>query len=179
MTKDDKQKVKGKKGVEELHQQVGDLTEALQRERADAVNQRRLHDEQYARLQSSVKAQVLQELLPAIDNLERALKHAPKELEGNDYVKGVQSVVKQFDKTLTDLSVERIQTVGHQFDPNLHEAVGMEDGAGEIEVVCEELQSGYRLGDYIIRPAMVRVRREPAQTQQKVDSNKQENKEEK
>lgn len=143
----------------DLEQQVRELTEALQRERADAVNLRRRQEEQIGNLTTVVKAQVIQELLPAIDNLERALKHVPKELEQNDYVKGVQGVVKQFEKTLADLGVERIKTVGEVFDPKLHEAVGMEDGDGDIEVVCEEMQPGYKINGEVIRHAMVKVQR--------------------
>jgi molecular chaperone GrpE len=146
--------------IKQLEEQIADLTEALQRERADAVNQRRRHEEQYAQLKTIVKAQVVRELLPAIDNLERALKHVPKELEGNEYVKGVQGVVKQFEKTLNDLGVDRIKTVGELFDPVLHEAVAVEDGEGTVEVVCEELQPGYVLGGEIIRHAMVKVKME-------------------
>ncbi len=145
--------------VVELQQKIDDLTDALQRERADAENIRRRHDDQYAGVQKVVKARVIGELLPAIDNLERALKHAPKELEGNDYVKGVQGVVKQFEKTLSDLGVQRIKTVGEVFDPALHEAVGVE-GDGEVEVISEELQAGYVVDGEVIRHAMVKVKRE-------------------
>jgi molecular chaperone GrpE len=149
-----------KPSVKELEQAVGELTEALQRERADSQNIRRRHDEQIASLKNLVKANVVRELLPAIDNLERALKHVPKDLDGNDYVKGVQGVVKQFEKVLTDMGVERIKTVGEIFDPRYHEAIHMEDGTGTVEVVSEELQAGYKLGDEIIRHAMVRVKME-------------------
>jgi len=142
----------------DLEKQVAELTEALQRERADVINVRRRHDEQVAGLKNMVKAKVVRDLLPVIDNFERALKHVPKELEANDYVKGVQGVVKQFEKTLADLGVERIKTVGEPFDPRYHEAVSMEEGDGTEEVVSEELQAGYKLGDEIIRHAMVRVK---------------------
>ncbi len=142
-----------------LQQQVTELTEALQRERADAANIRRRHDEQIATLRTSVKASVIEDLLPVIDNFERALKHVPKELVGNDYVKGVQGVVKQFEATLQSIGVTRIQTVGEQFNPHLHEAVSMEEGDGHNEIVSEELQAGYQLGDQIIRHATVRVKR--------------------
>lgn len=141
-----------------LQQQVADLTEALQRERADAVNLRRRQEEQIAGLRSNVKAQVIHDLFPIIDNFERALKHVPKELEGNTYVSGIQSIVKQFERVLADLGVERIKTVGEPFDPRYHEAVSMEDGEGSQEIVSEELQSGYRIGDDVVRHAMVRVR---------------------
>ncbi len=153
--------------LDSLRQQVGELTEALQRERADATNIRRQHEGQIASLKNMVKANVVRELLPAIDNLERSLKHVPGELKDSDYVKGVQGTVKQFEKTLSDMGVERIKTVGEVFDPRLHEAVAMEEGDGDglpagrqVEVVCEELQPGYRLGDEIIRHAMVKVKME-------------------
>lgn len=144
--------------VQQLQQQLGELTEALQRERADAMNLRRRHEEQIAALKNVVKATVVRELLPVIDNFERALKHVPEDLSDNDYVKGVQGIVKQFEKTLADIGVERIKTVGELFDPRYHEAVQMEDGDGTQEVVSEELQAGYRIGDDVIRHAMVKVR---------------------
>lgn len=138
--------------------QIDELTAALQRERADAVNIRRRHEQDIANLRNHVKAGVIEELLPALDNLERALKHIPADLEGNDYVKGVQSVVKQFEATLASIGVERIKTVGEHFNPELHEAVSMEEGSGDAEIITEELQSGYKLGENVIRHAMVRVK---------------------
>ena len=144
--------------AEQLATENAQLTEALQRERADATNIRRRHDEQIASLRLTVKASVVKDLLPIIDNFERALKHVPKELEGNEYVKGIEGIVRQFEKNLADIGVERIKTVGEPFDPHLHEAVSMEEGDGKQEVVSEELQSGYRLGDDVIRHAMVRVK---------------------
>ena len=140
-----------------LEQQIADLTEALQRERADVINVRRQHEDQLASLKSLVKAQVVSELLPIADNLERSLKHVPKELLNNDYVKGVQGVVKQFETTLKQMGVERIKTVGEPFDPHLHEAVSSE-GEGSTEIISEELQAGYTLGSQVLRHAMVRVK---------------------
>lgn len=144
--------------IADLAQQNADLTDALQRERADVTNVRRRHDEQIASLRTAVKANVVRDLLPIIDNFERALKHVPTELQDNDYVKGVQAVVKQFEKTLADMGVERIATVDAPFDPRYHEAVSMEDGDGTTEVVGEELQAGYKIGDEVVRHATVRVK---------------------
>lgn len=138
--------------------QIEELTNALKRERADAENIRRRHAAEIASLRTGVKAAVVADLLPVIDNFERALKHAPADLEGNDYVKGIEGIVKQFEKTLTDIGVERIKTVGEPFDPHLHEAVGVEEGEGGPETVSEELQAGYKLGDEVIRHAMVKVK---------------------
>ncbi len=138
--------------------QIQELTESLKRERADAINSRRRHEHEIAELRNRVKANVIADLLPALDNLERALKHVPTDLTDNDYVKGVQSVVKQFESTLAEMGIQRIKTVGEQFDPNLHEAVSMEEGEGNKEIISEELQSGYKIGDNVIRHAMVRVK---------------------
>jgi len=147
-----------KTSTKELEQKVGELTEALQRERADSVNLRRRVDEERVQLGTFYKAMIMRELLPAIDNLERALMHIPKDLKHHVYVKGVQGVVKQFEQSFKQLGVERIKTVGVEFDPRYHEAVSVEDAGGQVEVVCEELQPGYKLGDEIIRHATVKVR---------------------
>src|SRR3989344_5859100 len=127
---------------DQLQQQIGELTEALQRERADAMNIRRRHEEQIGGLKNMVKASVVEELLPVIDNFERSLGHVPKDLADNDFVKGVSVVVKQFEKTLADIGVERIKTIGEPFDPQVHEAISV-DGEGSHEIVSEELQAGY------------------------------------
>ncbi|MGI0135247.1 MAG: nucleotide exchange factor GrpE, partial [Candidatus Micrarchaeaceae archaeon] len=111
-------------------------------------------------LRVSVKTNVVKQLLPVIDNFERALKHVPASLTDDDYIKGVQGVVRQFEKVLADMGVERITTIGADFDPRYHEAISMEEGDGTREVVSEELQPGYKIGGDVIRHAMVRVRPE-------------------
>lgn len=142
----------------QLADQINQLTDLVQRERADATNVRRRAEEEKVKLGTFYKSLVVRELLPVIDNFERALKNTPSELVENDYIKGVQGVVKQFEAVLTKLGVERIKTVGETFDPELHEAVSMEDdGDGTKEIVTEELQAGYRLQDEVLRHAMVRV----------------------
>lgn len=145
-------------GVEKLQLQIADLEAALKRERADSENIRRRHEAQLTGLRTSLKAQIIKDLLPVIDNFERAILHVPKELAQNDYIKGVNAVVQQFEKTLQQLGVTRIKTVGQAFDPHLHEAVSLDDGEGQQEVVSHELQAGYILGEDVIRHAMVRVK---------------------
>jgi molecular chaperone GrpE len=146
--------------LRDLEREIAELTEALQRERADSVNLRRRVDEERSQLGTFYKAMVVRELLPAIDNLERALIHAPKDFKNHDYVKGIKGVVKQFEHCFKQLGVERIKTVGQEFDPRYHEAISVEDAGGQVEVVCEELQPGYKLGDEIIRHATVKVKME-------------------
>jgi molecular chaperone GrpE len=152
--------------ADKLQQQILDLTDALQRERADTVNLRRQHKEELTSLRTRLKANVVSDLLPVIDNFERAFKHYPLEKKEwdlgdqlHEWIKGVKSIKAQFDKTLAEMGVERIKTVGEHFDPHLHEAVSMEEGDGQHEIITEELQPGYRLGDDVIRHAMVRVKR--------------------
>lgn len=160
MSKPKAESQKPKAKTEDLLTQISQLTDALLRERADSQNIRRRHDEQLGSLKSLMKASVVRDLLPVIDNFERALKHVPKDLEGNDYIKGVQGVVKQFEDSLQKMGVERVKTVGEVFDPRLHEAISMEDGDGTTEVVSEELQPGFIFGTEVIRHAMVKVKME-------------------
>src|ERR1044071_95786 len=84
----------GKKpDLKQLEKQIAELTEALQRERADAINVRRRAEEERVHLAKYYRAMVVQDLLPAIDNLERALTHVPKDLKDHAYAKGVQRYV--------------------------------------------------------------------------------------
>ncbi len=138
--------------------QIAELTEALQRSQADLVNYRARSEREKSELTDYVKTQVVTDLLPLIDNLERALSHLPKELADNDWAKGVSTVGKQVSDVLSSIGVERIKTVGESFDPHIHEAVSIDGDSGD-EIVSDELQSGYRRGDTVLRHAMVRVKR--------------------
>lgn len=163
-----------KSKIQLLESQLNDLTEALKRERADSDNIRRRHEEQIGSLKTLVKANVVRELLPVIDNFERALKHVPSEKSNKQramskeerklygWINGVKQIQTQFEATLGQMGVERIKTIDEVFDPKLHEAVAMEEGDGTVEIITEELQAGYKLGEEIIRHAMVKVRMEEA-----------------
>ena len=154
-----KMKIAGKAVLaEDFQQQIAELTEALQRERADAMNLRRRHEDQIASMQTNVKVNVIKDLLPILDNLELSIKHIPADLADHEYIKGVQAIVKQFEKTFSSLGIERIATVDEEFNPHLHEAISMEEGDCEKEIITEELRSGYKIGDDVIRHAMVRVK---------------------
>ena len=156
--KDTKQEVNYQELAEQLAVENADLNEAVLRERADAENVRRRADSERLKMAGFYKSSVVKELLPVMDNFERALKSVPKDLQGNDYIKGVESLVKQFTQTLEKIGVERIKTVGEHFDPNTMEAVTMEEGDSGEEIVSEELQSGYKMAEELLRPAMVRVK---------------------
>jgi molecular chaperone GrpE len=145
-----------------LEQKINDLTDALQRERADASNVRRRADEERLKMGSYFKASVIKELLPFIDNFDRALHHLPKDIPENkqldEWLKGLSSIDKQLWQALESIGVQRIKTVGEHFDPKFHEAVQMDSsGEGTNEIITEEFMSGFSLEDEVLRHAMVKV----------------------
>jgi len=143
---------------DELQERIDELTGDLQRLQAEFSNYKRREDGAKAELLEMAKREVVTLLLPTLDNIERALAHRPAELADNAWALGVEQVNKQTTAALAKLGIERIETVGQPFDHNLHEAIAYEEGSeGDSEVVVEELQPGYRMGDRVIRHAMVKV----------------------
>jgi molecular chaperone GrpE len=135
-----------------------ELITDLQRLRADFENYRKRVETDRSNLTELTKAATIMKLLPVVDTIERALAHAPADLATNKWVQGVISMAKNLEKSLNDLGISRINAKpGTPFDPNLHEAVMMEEGKGEHEVVAEELRAGYKLGDQVVRHSMVKV----------------------
>jgi len=149
------------KKQEELEQRIGELTQDLQRNRADFENYRKRVESEKESARSIGKTQAVLKLLPVIDNIERAITHTPDDIKDNAWVKSVANLVKHLEKSLEGLDLKRIDAKpGDPFDPLCHEAIQFdEDSEGEHEVIAEELQSGYRLGGEVIRPAMVKVTR--------------------
>lgn len=98
---------------------------------------------------------MLKKLLPVFDNIERA-NAADK--DSKDYAKGVEMTVKLLSEAVKNLGMTEIGAEGEQFDPSVHEAVmHIEDEGLEENTVCKVLQKGYKIGDTVIRPAMVQV----------------------
>lgn len=105
-------------------------------------------------------ADALKLLLPILDSLDRALKTKAASLE--DFHSGIELIDKQFHDALAKLGVQPVEAVGESFDPNLHQAIQMVDtDEAKDNQVLDELQRGYRLRDRLLRPAMVRVARNP------------------
>jgi molecular chaperone GrpE len=149
------------KRVEELEQQLLELTADLQRTRADFENYRKRTELEKEQARAQGKAAAILKLLPVIDNIERAIAHLPEDLKEHKWAQSVVSLVRNLDKSLESLDLHRIEaTPGTSFDPELHEAIQMEEGEGEHEVIAEELQSGYKLGNNVIRHSMVKVARQ-------------------
>jgi molecular chaperone GrpE len=108
-----------------------------------------------ARLES--KGRVLKEMLPVVDNLERAIEHATSQAGTNPIVEGVQLVLRQFLTAFERLDVTPIEAGGQPFDPNLHEAISQAESDSPPGTVVQVLQRGYKSGDRLLRPALVVV----------------------
>ena len=121
---------------------------------AEYANYKRRTEQEKEQIGLFAKADVLARLLPVIDDLDRAAD-AP---DGPDYRKGVDMIVNKFHGELEKLGLTEIPALGEPFDPEVHHAVMREDADGvEPDTVTEVFQKGYRFGDRVVRPAMVRV----------------------
>lgn len=149
---------KNKKQLE-LETKVEELTQDLKRSRADFENYRNRVAVEKDQARIAGQTSTILKLLPTIDNIERAISHAPKELEGNKWVAGVVNLSKSLEKSLSGLDVKRIEAnPGTPFNPDLHEAIQLDHEAeGEHEVISEELQAGYMIGDTVVRHSLVKV----------------------
>lgn len=146
----------------ELEQKVGELTQDLQRTRADFENYRKRVDAEKQMARESGQSSTVLKLLPVIDNIERAIAYMPEDLKDNSWAQSVVGLVKNLEKSLESLNLKRIESApGTAFNPELHEAIQFdEDATGEHEVIAEELQAGYMMNGQVIRHAMVKVTRQ-------------------
>lgn len=156
--------------VAELEQKLEELTTDLQRERADFANFRRRSDEDKARAMQSASELTIKQLLPTLDNLTKMLAHLPASVREDAWAVGLQESVRQTEKTFEQMGVSRMPTVGEEFDPNLHEAIAQDDTGGHT--IVEEYQSGYTLGDKVLRHAMVKVGSQDKQSSDKKKEDK-------
>lgn len=140
----------------ESEAKVQELTDALLRERADFLNFRRRNDQERALLGQYAAGDVIRKLLAGIDDLERALAHKK---EGDcSWAEGVDLVYRKFMNILDAEGVKKIEAVGTEFNPELHEALLQEPAEGvESGTVTMVLQSGYTHKDRVLRPAQVKV----------------------
>lgn len=144
----------------DLELQVAELTEALQRERADADNVRRRAGEDKVEALVRGKEIAAEELIPLIDNLMRAFSHTPDDIKDHKWVKGVTGIEKQLEALVKEFGLDKIDaSEGTEFDAITMEAVAVEEGGDGTDKVSAELQSGYTLNGRVVRVAMVKVKR--------------------
>lgn len=124
---------------------------------ADLENLRKRQRREVDDAKLEAKGKVLKEMLPVVDNLERAIEHATAQAGANPIVEGVQLVLRQFLTAFERLDVTPIEAAGQLFDPNLHEAISQMESESPPGTVVQVLQRGYKSGDRLLRPALVVV----------------------
>lgn len=140
-------------GATPTSDQVAELTADLQRLQAEFANYKRRADADQAAVLDFAKARLVREFLTVRDSFDAEAAHRPATTDPT-WAASIDSIRNQFDQVLKTLGVERFDSVGQTFDPHLHEAVAQD---GEGDTVTQELQPGYKLGDTILRHAMVKV----------------------
>lgn len=129
-----------------------------QRARAEFANYKKRVEREKTDMFQRASLDTLRALLPIIDDFDRAFDNVPDEISDNPWLGGISMIQRKFDNVLEQYNIEVIDPVGEVFDPNYHEAIGTDDSddveSGHVTVT---LQKGYKAGEQILRPALVRV----------------------
>lgn len=145
--------------LEEYQKKAEDYLNSWKRAAADFENYRKRRAKEDQALVAFAKEIAVVRLLPALQALEQALKHAPAGEQHKEWNAGIESILAEMDKAMQDLGVERIKTVGEKYNHELHEAVEMLEGKGEPGAIVEEVAAGYKIDGRVVRPAKVKVLR--------------------
>ena len=144
--------------VAELQRQRDQYYDLLLRKSAEFDNYRKRVERERQTLSDAAAANMIEELLPLVDDLERALEADAGTEAGDAYRRGVELIHQQLGDILRKRGVRPIEALGADFDPYFHQAVAHEPAAGRREgEVIEEFRRGYMLGDRLLRPSMVKV----------------------
>lgn len=152
-----KEKKKSKKDaeIEGLKAELEKSKDLLLRTAAEFDNFKKRTERERTGVAEYAKAEIIKKLLPIIDNIGRA---SGADKESPDYIKGIEMIVKQFEALIETLELSKVASAGDTFDPNLHDAVmHIEDENLGDNVIAEVLQQGYKFGETVVRPAMVKV----------------------
>ena len=149
--------------MEQLHQERDPLLDRMARLQAEFDNARKRQEREKAEFRDYATGVVVEQFLPVLDNFSLALA-ANASVE--QLRTGVELIVKQMDEVLRNLQVQVVPTVGEPFDPRLHEALGTVERVDmPDQTVAEEIRRGYRIRERLLRPALVRVASNPAQSE--------------
>lgn len=139
-------------------EKIEDLTDRLRRSMAEFDNYRKRTDKEKAAMYEVGAKDIIEKILPVVDNFERGLAAIPEDAKGSPFAEGMEKIYKQFVKTLEDIGVTPIEAVGKEFNPNFHNAVmHIDDENFGENVVSMELQKGYMYRDSVVRHSMVQV----------------------
>jgi molecular chaperone GrpE len=141
-----------------LEKEKKDNWDRYLRAAADLENHRKRARRELDEARSEARGKVLKEMLPVIDNLERAIEHAaPTDPSVQPIIEGIQLVLRQFVTAFERLEVNPVEAMGQPFDPNMHEAISQQESDAPAGTVVQVLQRGYRMGERLLRPALVVV----------------------
>ena len=141
--------------LEEEKQKAGQNYASWQRSAADYANFKRRMEQERSEVARLASASLVFNLLPLMDDIERALKNVDVKLAGLTWIDGIWLIYRKFEAVLQNAGVTEIEAEAQDFDPNVHESISEAEGeAGKIVAV---VQKGYKLGERVIRPAMVVV----------------------
>ncbi|HJB29140.1 MAG TPA: nucleotide exchange factor GrpE [Candidatus Blautia faecavium] len=145
----------GKKKKDKKDQQIEELTDRLKRSMAEFDNFRKRTEKEKASMYIIGAKEIVEKMLPVVDNFERGLAQAA---EGDAFADGMKMIYKQMMTALDELGVKPIEAVGKEFDPAFHNAVmHVEDDSVGENIIVEELQRGYTYKDFVVRHSMVKV----------------------
>ncbi len=134
-----------------------DLWDKFVRASADLENFRKRSRRDLEDARHEARSRILKEMLPVVDNLERAVQHSNDASDVGTVLEGVRLVLRQFTHAFERTEVTVVEAEGQPFDPNLHEAIGQQESELPPGTVVNVLQRGYKLGDKLLRPALVVV----------------------
>ena len=141
----------------ELEKKIAELTSGWQRTQADFLNFKKQSADDRINLISGASADLILDILPVLDNFQLAAKHVPKELKDNNWAQGVTQIEKQLELILENSGLSKIETIGVELDPELHEAIEEIESDKKPGTIIEEVLAGYTLNDNLIRVAKVKV----------------------
>ena len=149
---------KKKEKKDKKDEQIAELTDKVKRQLAEFENFRNRTEKEKSQMYMVGARDVIEKLLPVVDNFERGLKSIPEDQKDGPVASGMEMIYKQLITVLTDLGVTPIDAVGQEFDPNFHNAVmhAEDEELGE-NTVSEEFQKGYKYKDAVLRHSMVKV----------------------
>ena len=149
---------KKKEKKDKKDEQIAELTDKLKRQLAEFENFRNRTEREKTQMYAVGARDVIEKILPVVDNFERGLKSIPEEEKDGPVASGMDKIYKQLVAVLTDLGVTPIETVGQEFDPQIHNAVmHVEDEEAGENMIVEEFQKGYKYKDAVLRHSMVKV----------------------
>ena len=155
---EEKKKFFGKKKKDKKDEKIEELTDKLTRQMAEFDNFRKRTEKEKSQMYEVGAKDIIEKILPVVDNFERGLAAVTEEEKENAFVQGMEKVYKQLMTTLEGIEVKPIEAVGREFDPNFHNAVmHVEDENLGENIVAEEFQKGYLYRDSVVRHSMVKV----------------------